>query len=110
MSEPMLPEQFHDLEHLVPVWALRTEAERHALRLGSKIEDLRMFYDAMLPRIDNILAYLSEFPLENLTPQGNHLLRLAFTLAEIGPAVELYGQTEVPNGYDSRRFVPAEGQ
>ena len=110
MSEVALPDQFRDLEPFARVWALRTETERQARRLESTIEELRAFYDTLLLRIDDILAYLSEFPLENLTPEGDRLLLLAFGLAEIAPAVELYGQTEVPNGYDSRRFIPAQGQ
>jgi hypothetical protein len=110
MPEVTLPDQFRDLEPIALVWALRTEAERHARRLASTIEELRALYDALLPRIDDMLAYLSEFSLESLTPGGDRLLRLAFALAEIGPTVELYGQPEVPNGYDSRRFIPADGQ
>ena len=110
MSDARLPDQFRDLEPLASVWMLPTEAERHARRLASNIAELRVFYDALLPRIDEVLAYLSEFQLDNLPPEGRNLLSLACSLAEIGPAVELYGQPEVPDGYDSRRFIPAEGQ
>jgi hypothetical protein len=110
MPEVKLPDRFRDLEPIAEGWALRTEAERHARRLASTIEELRAVYDALIPRIDDMLAYLSEFPLESLGPQGDRLLHLAFALAEVGPAVELYGQPEVPNGYDSRRFIPADGQ
>jgi len=106
----MLPERFHDLETLAAGWALPTEAERHARRLASTIDELRAFYEAMLPRIEDMLAYLSEFPVDNLTPEGRNLLNLALSLAEIAPAVELFGQPEVPDGYDSRRFIPAPGQ
>src|SRR5271157_4308254 len=108
MSEVTLPDRFRDLEPIARVWALRTEAERHGRRLASTIEELRAFYDALIPRIDDMLAYLSEFPLESLAPEGDRLLRLTFALAEIGPAVELYGQPEVPDGFDSRRFIPAD--
>jgi hypothetical protein len=110
VPEPPLPERFRDLEPLAAVWALPTEAKRHARRLASGIDELRTFYDALFPRIEDILAYLSDFPLESLTPEAQRLLHLAFSLAEIAPAVELFGQTEVPDGYDSRRFIPAEGQ
>jgi hypothetical protein len=110
MPELRLPDRFSDLEPLARVWALGTEDERHARRLASSIADLRTLYDAMIPRIDDILAYLSEFQLESLTLEGRNLLYLAFSLAEVGPAVELYGQPEVPDGFDSRRFIPARGQ
>jgi len=105
-----LPERFRDLDYLANIWALATEDERHARRLASSFTELQVLYDAMMPRIDDILAYLSEFPLESLSPEGERLLHLAFSLAEIAPAVELYGQVEVPDGYDSRRFRPAPGQ
>jgi hypothetical protein len=110
MPDARLPDQFPDLEPLARIWAIPTESERHTRRLSSNIEELRAFYDAMMLRIDDILAYLSEFQLESLTPEGRNLLHLACSLAEVGPAVELYGQPEVPDGYDSRRFIPAEGQ
>jgi hypothetical protein len=110
MPDVQLPDQFRDFEPLANVWSLATEAERHARRLASSIQELRRLYDALMPRIDDVLAYLSEFQIENLTPEGRNLLYLAFSLAEIGPAVELYGQPEVPDGYDSRRFIPVEGQ
>jgi len=63
----------------------------------------------MLP-IDDILAYLGEFQLESLTTEIRNRLYLACSLAKIAPAVELYGQPEVPSGYDSRRFIPGERQ
>jgi len=110
MSDARLPDQFRDLEPLASVWMLPTEAERHARRLASNIAELRALYDALMPRIEEMLAYLSEFQLENLPSEGRNLLSLTCSLAEIGPAVELYGQSEVPDGYDSRRLIPAEGQ
>jgi len=42
-------------------WELPTENERHARRLGSTVAELRTFYDAVLPRIDAMLAYLNDF-------------------------------------------------
>jgi hypothetical protein len=110
MPQARLPERFRDLERLAADWALSTEAARHGRRLATTIDDLRALYDALLPRIEDILAYLSEFPMDGLTSEGQNLLYLALALAEIGPAVELFGQPEVPDGYDSRRFIPAEGQ
>jgi hypothetical protein len=110
MSDARLPDQFRDLEPLARIWSLPTEAERHARRLASNSAELRALYDALMPRIEEMLAYLNAFPLEDLTSEGRDLLHLACSLAEIGPAVELYGQPEVPDGYDSRRFIPAEGQ
>jgi hypothetical protein len=108
MSARQLPESFGDLEQLADRWALPTENERHARRLASTMAELRSFYDAVLPRIDAILAYLNDFPLDNLPDEAQALLHLSLSLAEVAPAVELFGQPEVPDGYDSRRITVVE--
>ena len=110
MPESRLPDRFRDLEPIATVWALPTEAERHAKRLAGTIAELRNLYDQLFPRIEDMLAYLSEFALDKLTREGQNLLHLTFMLAEIGPAIELYGQVTVPDGFDSRRFTPVPGQ
>ena len=50
-----------------------------------------------MPRIDDVLAYLSEFQVDNLTPKGRNLFYLECSLAEIGPAVELFGPARSPS-------------
>jgi hypothetical protein len=108
MSSRQLPEYFGDLEQFAPRWAVPTENERHARRLASTMTELRSFYDAVLPRIDTILAYLNDFPLDSLPAEAQALLHLSLSLAEVAPAVELFGQPEVPDGYDSRRITVVE--
>lgn len=108
MSAHRLPESFGDLEQFAACWALPTENERHSQRLTSTMAELRGFYDAILPRIDAILAYLNDFPLDRLPAEAQALLRLSLSLAEVAPAVELFGQPEVPDGYDSRRIMVVE--
>jgi hypothetical protein len=108
MSARLLPESFGDLEQFAARWALPTENDRHARRLASTMTELQSFYDAMLPRIDAILAYLNDFPLESLQDEARTLLNLSLSLAEIAPAVELFGQVEVPDAYDSRRITAVE--
>jgi hypothetical protein len=108
MSARKLPESFGDLEQFAVRWALSTENERHARRLSSTMAELRSLYDAVLPRIDAILAYLNDFPLDSLPTEAQALLHLSLSLAEVAPAVELFGQPEVPDGYDSRRITVVE--
>ena len=40
--------------------------------------------------------------------EAQALLNLSLSLAEIAPAVELFGQVEVPDAYDSRRITAIE--
>tara|TARA_A100001037_G_scaffold285184_2_gene292275 strand:+ start:1448 stop:1771 length:324 start_codon:yes stop_codon:yes gene_type:complete len=98
-----LPEQFADLAPLAD-WSLPTMAERSARRSASSMEDLQGFYDAMLPRLEEILAYLSGLPTSDQNPENQNLLDLTKSLAEVSPAVELFFEPTVSYGYDVHRF------
>jgi hypothetical protein len=99
-----LPDAFRDLEAFRE-WSLATESERETRRLASTIEELRAFYDAITPRIEAIVAYLSQFALDEMPGEARSLLYLALSWTEIASAVEIYKQPTVINGLDPRRFA-----
>jgi hypothetical protein len=104
MAEHQFPEPFADLAHYL-VWSLPTERERSAKRQASTMAEINAFYQAMLPRMEAVLSYLAQYPLEHIPPDVQRLFYLALALAEIAPAVENYGQPSVVEGYDVARFV-----
>lgn len=113
MSENALPEQFVDLEPLVDAWALETERERNYKRLTSTMEDIRAFYDALVPRAQAVLEYLKDYPcsdapgnIEAVPDPQRRLLNLMLMLAEVAPAVETFGECAVIGGFESSRFIP----
>lgn len=99
-----LPSQFAAFESLAVVWACATERERHTLRLTSEFEQLKQLYDAVLPELEQIVAYLNQFPMGELPEQEQNLLYLALSCMEVTLAVEAHGQTTVPGGFDPARF------
>ena len=106
MSQGVLPDQFADLEPFVADWSLAEERTRNQKRLSSSMEELRTFYDAIFPRMETILAYLQQFPPDTMPEEVRRLFFLTLSLAEIAPAVELFGQSGVIDGFESSRFVP----
>ncbi|MGI9326702.1 MAG: hypothetical protein ACR2PZ_15900 [Pseudomonadales bacterium] len=86
-------------------WSLPTMAERSARRSASNMEDLQAFYDAMLPRLDEALAYLSKVSIAEASTESKRLLDLTKSLAEIAPAVELFHEPTISYGYDVTRFT-----
>ena len=104
MSTVTLPEQFKDLERFGD-WVLPTEKDRSAKRLASQYSEIEEVYNALLPRLDEMLAYLNGFPLDDLPEDESRLLLLAIALAEVAPAVEFFGQPEVIGGFDPKRFT-----
>ena len=104
MPESSLPAAFHDLEQW-GAWSLATEPERSKKRQTSSMQEIRAFYDALLARAGEILSYVEQFPLDKMPPDAQRLFYLTLSLAEVAPAVELFGQPSVIDGYDINRFT-----
>ncbi|HEY5210915.1 MAG TPA: hypothetical protein VIJ42_15870 [Stellaceae bacterium] len=105
MADARLPSGFSDLDGFAD-WALPTEAARAQRRRDSTLDDIRKFYDAMLPRLMATLDYLNGFPLDRMPEPERRLFDLSLAFAEIAPFVEQYGRTILPENFDERRFVP----
>ena len=107
-SDQALPAGFQDLEGFVGSWALASERERNHQRLSSSMAEIQTLYDALLPRMDEIIRYLNQQPLNDMPTDAKRLFHLSLSLAEIAPAVEFYKQPEVVDGFPPERFVPVE--
>ena len=107
MPDRILPEAFPDLEPLV-AWALPTEQERNHKRVNSSMTEINTFYETLLPRMDDVLAYLNQFSLDALPAEAQRLMYLTLSLAEVAPAVEFFHQPRVTDGYDPARFIPVQ--
>lgn len=99
-----LPGGFSDLEPYLHRWMIATEAGRNRARRAASMRDIRDFYTAILPRLDQIISYLNQFELEQMPESARRLLRLAMSAMEIAPAVELYHQPDVVHAFDAERL------
>jgi len=109
MTQLTLPSEFAELTPWLD-WALPTADERQRKRLASTSEGLRQFYDAVLPRLEDILAEVDRYPLGQLPETHRPLYGLALSLAEIAPHIELYGgAVGVPFAFEEARFIAVHG-
>lgn len=104
MASHFLPEQFQELNSLVETWALARESERNARRRSSTMEEIQKFYDAVLPRMDEIIGYLNQYPLEHLPETAKWLFYLALSFMEVSPSVELLGEPDETGAFEAARF------
>lgn len=102
MADDTLPTSFQDLTPLLE-WALPGERERRAKRARSTMAELKSFYDTMLARMEDILTYLGRFPAEDPPADAYRLFLLSAALAEIAPAIEMYGE-QTAEGLDVLRL------
>ena len=107
MPAELLPEQFQNLEPFMG-WALAKEGERRAKRLSSTMDEIQAFYDAIFPQMEAIVAYLDQFPLDQLPEGAQQLYYLTLSLVEVTSAVELYHQPHIIEAIEPARFRRVE--
>jgi hypothetical protein len=76
----------------VQEWCLPDEPSRYAKRLATSLSELRRFYDAVYPRMDDVLRHLATVPLtrgELESPSDRNLFYLALAYFEASHPVEL---------------------
>lgn len=97
MSPSILPAPFAAFEPLLARWVRATERERFANRIGSSLTDLDAMYRDLLPRMDEILAYLDTRPadLDQLDQADRNLACLAMAAMENARSVEVWRKADV---------------
>jgi hypothetical protein len=93
----LLADQFSALERFAGKWGRATERERWAERLASSMEELHTFYDAILPRVPEAMAYCDRYPLEDMPDEAVNLLRSVYSFVIVSFPVELWAQQWVPD-------------
>lgn len=92
MSDAMLPSAFAELENYAQKWCLATETERWNARIASTMPEMREFYDAFFPRLEEAIEYCDKFPLDNLPDDALNLLHMIYSLIMVAMAVEIMHQ------------------
>jgi hypothetical protein len=100
----LFPKEFADLERLRD-WSLPGEVDRIGKRMESSDDEIRAFYDAMLPRMDDVYQYLNRFPLTDMPEDARRLFDVAKSFMEIANIAER-GRSRIAWRFDVSRFVP----
>jgi hypothetical protein len=95
-----LPPEFADLEPFAE-WAIPTERARYDKRVASSMDELHAFYDAAIPRLDDAMSYLEQFPMDALPEDSQRLLWLFCALCTVSFPVEVWRQPRVPDSGSS---------
>ena len=98
----MLPPEFADLEPFAPDWCLASEPARYEKRLASSMAEIQSLYDATTPRAEAALAYLDQYPLDNMPDDARNLMYLLYSMVTVSFAVECWHQPFVPDAGATR--------
>ncbi len=91
-----LPTEFAELETYSD-WVLDTEELRYGKRLSSSMDEIKAFYDAVTPRLQDAMTYIDQFDLKALPVEAKNLELLCFSYINITFPIEVWGQQRVPD-------------
>lgn len=98
-----LPIKFEELEPFCD-WALKERGARYRKRIHSPMDRIRAFYDAVRPRMEEIIDYLNARPLDGLSEEESRLLWLALAWMDASRSIEVLGTPDVRYGLPAERF------
>ena len=96
--EISLPKGFESLEPFVAYWVRDSNDERRAARSTAQMDDIRAFYDEVVARAPDAIAYLEKFPLDDMPAAETRLFKLLLAMNHAAIAVEMHG---APRAFDS---------
>ena len=110
----LLPESFSEFEPFCDKWLAETERARNQIRITSSLEENVAFYDAVMPRFEEMLKHLDNFPVSNLPPAEDNLLKLIYGFVEASCPAERFNSPVVTDTFAPERFTihedsPASG-
>lgn len=97
----LLPSAFAELEEFAQTWCLPTEAERWNQRMATSMTEMRGFYQAFFPRVEEAIEYCDKFSLDDLPDDAANLLHLIYSLVMVAMAVEIFGQPRPTDSADA---------
>jgi hypothetical protein len=101
MPDTLLPSAFAELERYAQTWCLVTETERWNARMASTMPEMREFYDAFFPRLEEAIDYCDKFPLDDLPDDVLNLLHMIYSLVMVAMSVEIMHQTVPTDAADA---------
>jgi hypothetical protein len=105
MKMKTLPDAFVDLTPFTIDWGLGSQQERHLALMSRSLDELRPFYRALMERMDDIVAYLNQFPLDAMPPEARNLFDLALTWAETAHPLDLrWKTTDIDDSFPAGRI------
>ncbi len=101
MPDVLLPSAFAELEKYARTWCLETETERWNARLASTMPEMREFYDAFFPRLEEAIEYCDKFTFDSLPDDALNLLHMIYSLIMVAMSVEIMHQPAPVSGADA---------
>ncbi len=99
---------FSELNVVMNEWGLETAAARLNKRTTSSLEDLRVFYDAIEPRLEEIIKFLNGFPVTQIPERYQRLGYTALAVLEVDDPLNYWKRPMLDHASDPRTWRTKE--
>lgn len=104
MHEP----DFSDLDPIINEWNIDTVEGRIRKRTESTLEEMQKFHDALLPRLEEIITFLNQFPVEEIPEEYQYLKNAALSILHVDRPVNKWQRATLEEARDPRLFQMKE--
>jgi hypothetical protein len=98
-------DQFSDLAPYVAKWGKPGLMERVFIRCESTFEELKEFHAATLPHLEDLIAFLDQWPLDDIPAEHLPLKYTALAMCEVDNSVNRWKAVMLPDAQDPRTVV-----
>ena len=81
---------FNELQPWIDSWGLPSARERLHRRVDSELREMQAFYDAVSPRLEEIIEYLNQFPVDDIPEDDMKLAWMVLGLCEVDDALHVW--------------------
>ena len=86
---------FNELLPWIESWGLASAHERLRRRVDCELHELQAFYEAVSPRLEEIIEYLNQFPVEGIPEDDRTLAWMVLALCEVDDALHIWKATNL---------------
>ena len=86
---------FSDLKEFMDEWGYADAHLRLNKRSNAGFSDIKKFYDAIVPRLEEIIEFLNQFPVDDIPEEYRPLAYLALAACEVDDPVNIWNSPEL---------------
>ena len=100
---------FSDLKEFIDEWGNADAHHRLNKRSNADFSDIKKFYDAVVPRLEEIIEFLNRFHVNDIPEQFKPLAYMALAACEIDDPVNIWESSELTYISNSKDWRVKQG-
>ena len=91
----MITPDFSELNSFIDIWGLDSAHSRLLKRATADLSELNTFYEAVSLRLDEIIEFLNQFPIDDIPDEFKPLSYMTLAICEVDDAIHMWRTPEL---------------